>query len=109
VREEAAARAALAAHQAEAAAHVAGALPTIRRGVAAGGARDIHLENFTVSNGGRELISDASVTLAFGRRYGLIGRNGTGRVWACAKRGGRWHVGRSHWFRCWKRSRNRAL
>jgi hypothetical protein len=40
--------------------------------------RDLHLENFNVSNGGRDLIEDASVTLAYGRRYGLVGRNGTG-------------------------------
>jgi hypothetical protein len=30
--------------------------------------RDVHLENFSVSNGGAELIEDASVTLAYGRR-----------------------------------------
>jgi ATP-binding cassette subfamily F protein 3 len=38
----------------------------------------VHLEAFSVSNGGRELIQDATVILAAGRRYGLIGRNGTG-------------------------------
>jgi ATP-binding cassette subfamily F protein 3 len=43
-----------------------------------GGPRDIHLENFSVSNGGKELVVDANVSLAVGRRYGLIGRNGTG-------------------------------
>lgn len=26
------------------------------------------------------LLQDASVTLAFGRRYGLVGRNGTGKT-----------------------------
>jgi ATP-binding cassette subfamily F protein 3 len=46
------------------------------RGSCAG--RDIHLENFSVSNGGKDLIEDASVIMAYGRRYGLIGRNGTG-------------------------------
>ncbi|CAI5972021.1 unnamed protein product [Closterium sp. NIES-65] len=45
-----------------------------------GGARDIHLSNFTVTVAGKDLISDASITLAFGRRYGLIGRNGTGKT-----------------------------
>ncbi|GJP45713.1 hypothetical protein CLOM_g5061 [Closterium sp. NIES-68] len=45
-----------------------------------GGARDIHLNNFTVTVAGKDLISDASITLAFGRRYGLIGRNGTGKT-----------------------------
>lgn len=43
-----------------------------------GGSKDVHLENFSVSNGGKDLIEDASVMMAYGRRYGLIGRNGTG-------------------------------
>lgn len=42
--------------------------------------RDIHLENFNVSVGGRDLIVDGVVTLSFGRHYGLIGRNGTGKT-----------------------------
>jgi hypothetical protein len=40
--------------------------------------RDVSLDNFSVSNGGKDLISDATLMLAFGRRYGLVGRNGTG-------------------------------
>lgn len=32
--------------------------------------RDIHMENFNVSVGGRDLIVDGSVTLSFGRHYG---------------------------------------
>lgn len=32
--------------------------------------RDIHMENFTISVGGKDLIQDASVTLSFGRHYG---------------------------------------
>ncbi len=32
-----------------------------------------------MSNGGKELIEDATVTMAFGRRYGLIGHNGAGK------------------------------
>lgn len=42
--------------------------------------RDIHLENFNVSVGGRDLIVDGVVTLSFGRHYGLVGRNGTGKT-----------------------------
>jgi hypothetical protein len=38
-----------------------------------GGARDVHLENFSVSNGGKELIENGNVMFAFGRRYGLVG------------------------------------
>ncbi|KAJ4785286.1 ATP-binding cassette sub-family F member 3 [Rhynchospora pubera] len=42
--------------------------------------RDIHMENFSVTVGGRDLISDASITLSYGRHYGLVGRNGTGKT-----------------------------
>lgn len=42
--------------------------------------RDIHMENFNVSVGGRELITDCTVTLSHGRHYGLVGRNGTGKT-----------------------------
>ncbi|KAG8072998.1 hypothetical protein GUJ93_ZPchr0006g43515 [Zizania palustris] len=42
--------------------------------------RDIHMENFNVTVGGRDLIQDCTVTLAFGRHYGLVGRNGTGKT-----------------------------
>ncbi|MCL7049070.1 hypothetical protein MKW94_015012 [Papaver nudicaule] len=34
--------------------------------------KDIHMENFSVSFGGRELIQDGSVTLSFGRHYGNL-------------------------------------
>lgn len=42
--------------------------------------KDIHMENFSVSIGGRELIVDGAITLSFGRHYGLVGRNGTGKT-----------------------------
>ena len=66
-----------------------GAAPVILRNPETGGtggmgARDLRLENFNLSNGGKTLLQDASVILAFGRRYGLIGRNGTGRCSCCA-------------------------
>lgn len=32
--------------------------------------RDIHMENFNVSVGGRDLIVDGAVTLSYGRHYG---------------------------------------
>ena len=41
--------------------HEAGGGPAIR---------DIHMENFSISIGGRDLIVDGSVTLSFGRHYG---------------------------------------
>ncbi|XP_061374261.1 ABC transporter F family member 3 [Gastrolobium bilobum] len=42
--------------------------------------KDIHMEGFNISVGGRDLIVDGSVTLSFGRHYGLVGRNGTGKT-----------------------------
>jgi ATP-binding cassette subfamily F protein 3 len=76
-------RAAAAAHEAHVAASRAaadGAPLTITRNAGGGGSRDIHLDRICVSNGGEELVRDASLTLAAGRRYGLIGRNGTGKT-----------------------------
>lgn len=46
---------------------------------AADNAADVHLTNFNLPNrkgGGPDLLTDASLTLAGGRRYGLMGRNG---------------------------------
>ncbi|XP_042033999.1 ABC transporter F family member 3-like [Salvia splendens] len=42
--------------------------------------RDIHMENFNISVGGRDLIVDGCITLSYGRHYGLVGRNGTGKT-----------------------------
>ena len=42
-------------------------------------ARDVHLRDFDLPNlrgGGPDLLSGANLTLAHGRRYGLMGRNG---------------------------------
>lgn len=44
------------------------------------GNRDVHLEAINISNGGQELVSDSGLTLANGHRYGLVGRNGTGKT-----------------------------
>lgn len=33
--------------------------------------RDLHLENFSVSNGGAELIENGNCTFAFGRRWAV--------------------------------------
>lgn len=38
--------------------------------------KDIRLENFNVSVGGRDLIVDGSVTLSFGRHYGEFAFHG---------------------------------
>lgn len=42
--------------------------------------QDIRIENFDVAYGDRVLLQAADLTLAFGRRYGLIGRNGLGKT-----------------------------
>lgn len=34
--------------------------------------RDIHMENFNISVGGRDLIVDGCITLSFGRHYGKL-------------------------------------
>ena len=41
--------------------------------------KDVFLEQINVTNGGKNLIEDSELMLAHGRRYGLVGRNGTGK------------------------------
>nr|QUF59464.1 ATP-binding cassette transporter Abcf3 [Brachionus angularis] len=41
---------------------------------------DISIENFDVAFGNKSLLSGANLTLAYGRRYCLIGRNGMGKT-----------------------------
>lgn len=41
---------------------------------------NVKLEDFSVSNGGQELVQNGELLLATGRRYGLVGRNGTGKT-----------------------------
>ncbi|KAI0791792.1 P-loop containing nucleoside triphosphate hydrolase protein [Abortiporus biennis] len=41
--------------------------------------KDIHLPSIDVSFASNRILSGASLTLAHGRRYGLIGRNGVGK------------------------------
>jgi ATP-binding cassette subfamily F protein 2 len=41
--------------------------------------RDVHLDGFTITFHGAELVKDAKVELNCGRRYGLIGLNGCGK------------------------------
>lgn len=42
--------------------------------------QDVRIENFDVAYGDRVLLQGADLVLAFGRRYGLIGRNGLGKT-----------------------------
>ncbi|KAJ0412114.1 hypothetical protein ATCC90586_004034 [Pythium insidiosum] len=44
------------------------------------GERDIHVPRFTMNFKGKTLLSDTSLKLVQGRRYGLIGKNGAGKT-----------------------------
>lgn len=44
-----------------------------------GKSKDVHLVNIDVTFGSLRILSNASLTLAHGRRYGVIGRNGIGK------------------------------
>lgn len=46
---------------------------------AKGKSKDIHLANIDVTFGSLRILSNAALTLAHGRRYGVIGRNGIGK------------------------------
>lgn len=49
-------------------------------GGSAGKSKDIKVENFDLYVGdGKRILSDASLTLAYARRYGLVGQNGIGK------------------------------
>ena len=41
--------------------------------------KDIKLDSIDVSIGGLRILTDTSLTLAYGRRYGLVGQNGIGK------------------------------
>lgn len=42
--------------------------------------KDIHVSNFNITFGGHLLLENADLRLVYGRRYGLIGRNGVGKT-----------------------------
>ncbi|KAJ1914543.1 ATP-binding cassette, regulator of translational elongation [Mycoemilia scoparia] len=44
-----------------------------------GKSKDINLEDFDISFAGHRILTGASLRMAYGRRYGLIGRNGIGK------------------------------
>ncbi|CAG8521892.1 5413_t:CDS:10 [Acaulospora morrowiae] len=41
--------------------------------------KDVKIENFDISFGGKRILTNATLTLVYGRRYGLVGRNGIGK------------------------------
>ncbi|CAG8611873.1 7910_t:CDS:2, partial [Paraglomus occultum] len=44
-----------------------------------GKVKDVKVENFDISFAGRRILTNADLTLTYGRRYGLVGRNGIGK------------------------------
>ena len=42
--------------------------------------RDVHIHNFSLTFHGAELLSDTRLELNLGRRYGLVGLNGSGKT-----------------------------
>ncbi len=41
--------------------------------------KDIKVDGIDISIGGKRILTDTSLTLAYGRRYGLVGQNGVGK------------------------------
>jgi ATP-binding cassette subfamily F protein 3 len=41
--------------------------------------KDIKIEDFDISYGGKTILTDATLSLAYGRHYGLVGKNGVGK------------------------------
>jgi ATP-binding cassette, subfamily F, member 3 len=48
-------------------------------GSSRGKSRDIKIDGIDLFFAGNRLLTDASLTLAYGRRYGLVGNNGIGK------------------------------
>jgi ATP-binding cassette, subfamily F, member 3 len=48
-------------------------------GSSRGKSRDIKIDAIDLFFAGNRLLTDASLTLAYGRRYGLVGNNGIGK------------------------------
>ena len=44
-----------------------------------GKSKDIKVEGVDVSIDGKRILTDTTLTMAFGRRYGLVGQNGIGK------------------------------
>ncbi|CAG8433207.1 519_t:CDS:2 [Ambispora gerdemannii] len=41
--------------------------------------KDVKIENFDISFAGKRILTNSNLTLVYGRRYGLVGRNGIGK------------------------------
>ena len=55
------------------------AVNPLQLGGSANKTKDITLDNIDVSIGGQRILTDTTLTLAYGHRYGLVGNNGVGK------------------------------
>lgn len=55
------------------------AVNPLQMGADASKSKDIKVDNIDISIGGKRITTDTSLTLAYGRRYGLVGQNGIGK------------------------------
>ncbi|KAL2176228.1 P-loop containing nucleoside triphosphate hydrolase protein [Thermothelomyces heterothallicus CBS 202.75] len=55
------------------------AVNPLQMGSQGGKSKDIKIDNFDVSIGGNRILTDTSLTLSHGHRYGLVGHNGVGK------------------------------
>ena len=53
--------------------------PLQMAGADQGKSKDVKVDGVDVSIGGQRILSDTCLTLAYGRRYGLVGQNGIGK------------------------------
>lgn len=51
----------------------------LQLGVDQAKSKDIKVDGVDVSIGGKRILTDTTLTMAFGRRYGLVGQNGIGK------------------------------
>ncbi|KAL2136437.1 hypothetical protein VTI74DRAFT_3670 [Chaetomium olivicolor] len=55
------------------------AVNPLQMGSQGGKSKDIKIDNIDVSIGGNRILTDTTLTLAYGHRYGLVGHNGVGK------------------------------
>lgn len=55
------------------------AVNPLQLGGAGGRSKDIKIDNIDVSIGGNRILTDTTLTLSYGHRYGLVGNNGVGK------------------------------
>lgn len=55
------------------------AVNPLQMGSTQGKTKDVKIDNVDVSIGGSRILTDTTLTLAYGHRYGLVGQNGVGK------------------------------